>query len=78
MRLHRKVWLWWGHWWAVQYLDTRDEVSLGVRFNWRRPLFDLYLGPLTVAIGRCPELTARDEAQSHSCRGFIITDRAAL
>jgi len=78
VRLHPKVWLWWGRWWAAQYLDTRDEVSIGIRLNWRRPLLDLYVGPLTVALGRRPEMTNPNEAQSNSCRGFRIADKPVL
>jgi hypothetical protein len=78
MRLHRKVWLWWGRWWAVQYLDTRDEVSLGFRFNWRHWLLDFYFGPLTIAFGKHPEITDLSEAQRRCCRGFLIGDRKVL
>jgi hypothetical protein len=71
MRLHRKVFLWWGPWWAVQFVKG-FEISLGVAFHWKRPMLDIYLGPLTIAIGRNAVLTNMHERLSGRCRGFII------
>jgi hypothetical protein len=70
-RLHRKVYLWWGRWWAVQVV-TMFEVALGVAFHWRRPMLDIYLGPLTIALGRNAVLTDQHDRLRGRCRGFII------
>jgi hypothetical protein len=70
-RLHAKVRLWWGRWWAVQFV-TVDWLSLGVHVEPRRPLVDLFLGPLTVALGRHPALTDPRLAHRHASRGFFI------
>ncbi len=74
MRLHRKVWLWWGRWWAVQFTRMADEASLGVRVNFRRPLLDLYFGPLTVAFGRHAVYTDPRTRHWDSCRGMLFPD----
>ena len=71
MRLHRKIWLWYGSWWAVQLYVNR-YLSLGVHLDWQRPLLDLHLGWLIVALGRRPEITLEAESQRQSCRGFLI------
>lgn len=71
MRLHRKVWLWHGSWWAVQLYVNR-YVSLGFHIDFQRPLIDLHLGWLIVALGRRPEITLEAEAQRQSCRGFLF------
>jgi hypothetical protein len=76
MRLHRKVWVWYGAWWAVQLYVNR-YVSLGVHLDWRRPVLDLHLGWFIVAVGVLPALTPAAEAQRHTCRGFLI-DRPVL
>lgn len=78
MRVHRKVWLWWGKYWAVQLMKVFDEFSLGIRINFRQPVVDLYIGPLTIAVGWMPSMTHPLFAGCQSCRGFIITDRPVL
>jgi hypothetical protein len=72
-RLHKRVWLAWGPWWAVQAV-WMWEFSLGVRVEPRRPLLDLFLGPLTVAFGRHPVLTDPRMNQYHGGRGFVNAD----
>jgi hypothetical protein len=72
--IHRKVWLWWGPWWAVQWVHMWDEASLGIRFNWQRPLLDLYFGPLTIAFGKHVVYTDPRTAQWDSCRGMLFPD----
>lgn len=74
MRIHRKVWLWWGRWWAIQWVWLHDEVSLGVRCNWRRPLVDVYCGPLTIAVGRHAVYTDPRTRTWDSCRGMLFPD----
>jgi hypothetical protein len=46
MRLHRKVWLWWGKGWAAQYYRA-PCASFGVHFDPRHPLLDLHMTPLS-------------------------------
>jgi len=69
-RLHQKVWLAWGRFWAVQFAP--EWVQIGFHVELRRPLIDLYIGPVTIAFGRHPALTDPRVAQRHSCRGFLI------
>lgn len=75
MRVHRKVWIWWGRGWAVQFMAVWDEVSLGVRINWGQPVIDLYIGPVTIAFGAKPQITNPIFAECNSCRGFFVTDK---
>lgn len=70
-RVHRKVLLVWGKWWAVQVVSML-EISLGVAFHWRRPMLDLYLGPLTIGVGRNAALTDQHDRLRGRCRGFFI------
>ena len=76
MRLHRKVWLWCGRWWAVQRDLSGHEITLGGRLNWRRPLFDLYVGPWTFAVGRHAVYTDPRTRHWDSCRGMLFPDDA--
>lgn len=71
MRMHRKVWLWWGSWWALQLYMNR-YLSLGIHLDWGRPVLDLHLGWLIASIGAHPVQTEPEDAQRHSCRGFLI------
>jgi hypothetical protein len=48
------------------------EIALGIAFHWRRPMLDIYLGPLTLAFGRMPVLTESNQRLQGRCRGFII------
>jgi hypothetical protein len=77
LRSHRKVFLWWSSWWAAQ-LVLMPELSLGIRLEPRRPMLDLYLGPLTLAIGRHPVLTDERTRHMDSCRGFLFADEPRL
>lgn len=77
MRMHRKIWLWWGSWWAVQLYVNR-YVSIGVHLDWQRPLLDLHLGWFIVAIGDEPVRTPTADAQRRGCRGFVIQDTPVL
>lgn len=77
MRLHRKVWVWWGQWWAVQ-IQLPVTVALGIRVEWLRPMIDLYVGPVTIAIGRHPILTDQRVRHADSCRGFLFSDSELL
>lgn len=77
LRLHRKVWLGWCPWAAVQVV-MMPEYSLGVRVEPCRPLVDLFLGPVTIAFGRHPVLTDPRTSQRHSCRGFLLWDQVVF
>jgi hypothetical protein len=72
-RLHKKVWIAWGRWWAVQGVWML-ELSFGFRIEPRRPLLDLFLGPLTIAVGNHPVLTDPRMNQHHGGRGFVNAD----
>lgn len=74
MRLHKKVFLWWGKWWAVQLTLMLDEWSLGVRLNVKRPLLDLYFGGLTIAFGKHAVYTDPRTRTWDSCRGMLFPD----
>ena len=71
LRLHRKVFLAWNSWIAIQIV-FRVEISLGIAVHWDRPMIDFYLGPLTIAIGKNSVLTGQHERLRGRCRGFII------
>jgi len=73
MRVHRKIWLWHGRWWAVQ-LYCNHYVSLGVHFDWHQPVLDLHLGWVIVALGHRPELTKNVDRFRQSCRGFLFSE----
>lgn len=74
LRLHRKVLLVWCSWCAVQLVLMPEEVSIGAHIEPLRPLVDLFIGPLTIALGRHPVLTDPRTAQRHTCRGFLLWD----
>jgi hypothetical protein len=70
-RLHRKIWLWSGEWWALQLYINR-YLSVGVHVDCQRPLIDIHAGWFILALGRRPEITLDADAQRQSCRGFLI------
>lgn len=72
VRTHGKVWLWWSDWWAVQWVNRWQELALGVRFIPERWCLDIYVGPLTVAVGRNPIHTPATFRYRSICRGFIV------
>ena len=69
-RQHRKVWLWWNAWLALQFVSN-EWFSFGVHMEPSRPLLDLFLGPLTVSVGHHPILTDERWKHRHSGRGFL-------
>lgn len=73
MRLHRKVWLWWGRGWAMQ-LYLYPHVSLGVHVDFKRPYIDLHLVWLTASVGRNPVITQHADRHRGSCRGFLFEE----
>lgn len=72
IRPHWKVLLWWGPWWAIQIM-LMPEIAIGMRIEWRRPLLDIYLGPITLAFGNDPIRTDAWQGQRNCCRGFIVS-----
>lgn len=70
-RPHSKVWLAWNDHVAFQFVRM-PEVALGIRWVHERGYLDLYLGPLTIAVGHHPILTDPRTAQLDHCRGFLI------
>ena len=74
MRTHRKVWVWWGRYWAVQLIWLPWEFGLGIWMEPRRPLLDIHLLWFTIAIGERPALTAEWQNSIHSGRGFFTGD----
>lgn len=73
LALHSKVHVFAWRWLAVQVV-LLPELSLGLRFEPRRPLLDLYFFALTVSIGRHPALTDPRVKHWDSCRGYIFSD----
>lgn len=69
MRLHGKVWLWFGRWWAAQ-LQLGDYFSLGVHLDWRRPYLDLHFAWFIVSIGDNPVMTHYRDKYRGSSRGM--------
>ena len=74
MRLHRKVWIWYGRYWAVQLVWLPWEFGLGVWMEPRRPLVDFHLLWFTVSFGERPVLTDEWQNRTHSGRGFLSGD----
>lgn len=49
MRVHRKVWLWWGRWWALQFYRA-PCASFGAHVDPRHPLLDIHLTPQALIV----------------------------
>jgi hypothetical protein len=77
LRPFRRTYLAWGRWWAVQFV-AGEIGGFGVRPVLTRPMLDLYLGPLTISLGRHPIMTEPDQRERFSCRGFLVADRAVF
>lgn len=80
-RPHRKVLIGWlaaGSWGLAVQLVRGEIGGLGIRPVVRRPMLDLYLGPLTVSVGRVPWVTDEMDRHRGSCRGFLFADEAVL
>lgn len=78
MRLHKpfpRVYLAWGKWWAAQ-LYLYPCVSFGVHLDPRRPLLDLHLGLVTIALGPAAHITGQEQRHIQSCRGFLFSDNS--
>jgi hypothetical protein len=74
--LHKKVWIAWNSWLAIQYVGQL-ELSFGFRIEPYRPLLDLFIGPVTIAIGYHPVLTDPRMNQYHGGRGFVCADEVS-
>jgi hypothetical protein len=77
MRLHKKVWMWYGRWWAVQ-LQRGGYFSLGVHVDWSKPYVDLHLWNVIVSVGNNPVMTYWRDKYRGSCRGFYTEDIPVL
>jgi len=77
MRLHRKVWLVWGPWWAVQFY-AGAYLSVGAHLDLRRPYLDLHVLWFIISLGRLPVLTNELDRHRHTCRGFLFRDSPLL
>jgi hypothetical protein len=71
VRIHRKVWLWHGDWWAVQ-LYANKYVSVGLHIDFARPYVDLHLAWIIASIGSRPVITNAVDRLRHTCRGFLF------
>lgn len=54
----------------MQYV-AQMEFSFGLRIEPRRPLLDLFLGPVTLAFGNHPVITDPRANRHHGGRGFV-------
>ena len=70
MRLHRKVWLWYGRWWALQ-LQWGRYFSLGVHLDFYKPYLDLHFAWFIVSVGKNPVMGHLRDQQRGSCRGMM-------
>jgi hypothetical protein len=61
----------WSRFFALQFV-LGEIGGLGIRPVLTRPLLDIYLGPLTLALGRHPEITDAHACARFSCRGFFV------
>jgi len=77
MRTHRKTWIWFGRWWAIQ-LHLAPCLSFGVHLDLRRSYVDLYVACFSFTVGDNPVLTDAAEWKLNRCRGFITQDRPVL
>jgi len=77
LRRYRDVWLWWGKGWAVQFWPG-PYLSLGLHVHAGRPLLDLHLGWLIIALGPDAHITSQADRHRHSCRGFLFSDSPHL
>lgn len=80
MRRHkpfRGVWLWWNRWVAIQ-LWPDAYLSIGIHVDFRRPLLDLHLGWIIIAIGSDGVITDLRDRHRHTCRGFLRGDDPIL
>ena len=53
-------------------------ISVGLHIDVRRPVLDLHLGWLIVAVGPEAAITGQADRHRHSCRGFLFADSPHL
>lgn len=75
--MHRKVWLWWGRYWAAQVYLAR-YVSIGVHVDFAMPYLDLHFLWVIASVGRNPVITNERDRLRGSCRGFLFRDDPVL
>lgn len=76
-RLHKKVWLAWGKYWAVQ-VYRGPYFSLGLHIDFRKPYMDVHFWWVIASVGREPVMTAERDRHRTSCRGFLFKDDPVL
>ena len=72
-----RVWVAWGRGWAVQAY-WYPCVSLGLHVDLGRPLVDVHLGIVTIALGPAAHITGQRDRHTHTCRGFLFADDPVL
>jgi hypothetical protein len=73
IRQFPRVWIAWGTYWAAQ-LYLYPCLSVGFHLDPRRPLLDLHLGLVTIAIGPQAHITGQADRHRQSCRGFMFSN----
>lgn len=77
MRLHRKVWLWYGPWWAFQ-IQRGQYVSAGIHVDWGKPYVDVHFGWGILSVGKNPVMGHWQDRTRGSCRGMLRPDVPVL
>jgi len=77
VRIHRKVWLWWGRWWAVQ-IYAAPYVSVGLHVDLAMPYLDVHFLWVIASVGNNPVITNERDRHKGSCRGFLFRDSPLL
>lgn len=77
MRIHRKVWLWHGRWWAVQ-LQWGRYFSIGAHLDLAKPYLDLHFAWFIISIGNNPVMGHWQDRLRGSCRGMLRPETPIL
>jgi len=77
LRVHKKVWLLYNSWFAMQYQGGR-YFSLGIHLDWDKFYIDFHFWKFIISIGNNPVLTPERDRHRGSCRGFLFPDDPIL
>ena len=77
MRIHKKVWLWWGPRWALQFYRNK-YVSFGIHLDFFRLYIDIHFLWFILSFGDNPVITSENERFRGCCRGFLFEDDPIL